>query len=154
MKSVERNFIKIIKENRRVIYKVCSFYVSKEFPMEDLYQEVVYNLWVGFPKFRKECNISTWIYRIAINTCISHIRRANKLPTSSIPVSSLSEWIIPPEDLSEEINEMYRLINKLTTLDKTIILLWLEEKSYKEIAEITGISLSNVGSRLKRAKEK
>ena len=154
MKSVEKNFIKIIQENGRIIYKVCSFYVSEKFPLEDLYQEVVHNLWVGFPKFRNESNISTWIYRIAINTCISSIRKENKLPKSNIPASSLSEWLIAPENLTEEIHEMYRMINKLQTLDKTIILLWLEEKSYQEIADITGISLSNVGTRVKRAKEK
>jgi len=154
MKSVEKKFIKIIQQNGRVIYKVCSFYVSEEFPMEDLYQEVVHNLWIGFPKFRNESNISTWIYRIAINTCISSIRRESKLPKSNVPISSLSDWTITPVDLTDEVRELYRMINKLKTLDKTIILLWLEEKSYKEIAEITGISLSNVGTRLKRAKEK
>lgn len=154
MKSVEKDFIKIIQENERVIYKVCSFYVSDIFPMEDLYQEVVHNLWVGFPKFRYECSISTWIYRIAINTCISGIRIEKNFPKSNVPASSLSEWLIAPESLTDEIREMYRMINKLKTLDKTIILLRLEEKSYQEISEITGISLSNVATRLKRVKEK
>lgn len=154
MKSVEKDFIKIIQENERVIYKVCSFYVAEAFPMEDLYQEVVHNLWVGFPKFRNESSISTWIYRIAINTCISGIRKEKKFQKSNVPASSLSEWLIVPESLTDEIREMYRMINKLRTFDKTIVLLWLEEKSYQEIADITGITLSNVATRLKRAKEK
>lgn len=154
MQSVEKDFIQIIQDNERVIYKVCSFYVSDAFPLADLYQEVVHNLWIGYPKFRNESSISTWIYRIAINTCISGIRKDNKRPKGSVPATSLSEWLIEPESLTDEIREMYRMINKLRTLDKTIILLWLEEKSYQEIADITGITLSNVATRLKRAKEK
>ncbi len=154
MKALEKEFIQIIQENERVIYKVCLFYVSEAFPLADLYQEVVHNLWVGYPKFRNESNISTWIYRIAINTCISGIRKEKKHPKGNIPISSLSEWLIEPESLTDEIREMYRLINKLRTLEKTIVLLWLEEKSYQEIAEITGITLSNVATKLKRAKQK
>lgn len=154
MKTLEKEFVEIIQENERLIYKVCSFYVSETFPMADLYQEVVHNLWVGFPKFRNESSISTWIYKIAINTCVSGIRKEKKHPKGNVPASSLSEWLIEPESLTDEIREMYILINKLKTLEKTIVLLWLEEKSYQEIAEITGITLSNVATKLKRAKQK
>lgn len=154
MKVLEKEFIGIIRENERLIYKVCSFYVSEVLTLADLYQEVVQNLWVGFPKFRNNSSISTWIYRVSINTCISGIRKEKKHSKGNMPVCSLSEWLIEPEDMTDEIREMYRLINNLKTLEKTIILLWLEEKSYQEIAEITGITLSNVATKLKRAKEK
>lgn len=154
MKALEEEFIKIIQENERLIYKVCSFYVSEVLTLADLYQEVIHNLWIGFPKFRNESSISTWMYRIAINTCISGIRKEKKHPKSNIPASSLSEWLVEPESMTDEIKEMYRMINKLKTLEKTIVLLWLEEKSYQEISEITGITLSNVATRLKRTKEK
>lgn len=153
MKNVEKDFIRIIQDNERVIYKVCLFYVSEAFPLADLYQEVVQNLWIGYPKFRNESSISTWIYRIAINTCISGIRKDNKRPKGNVPVASLSEWLVEPESLTDEIKEMYRMINKLKTLEKTIVLLWLEDKTYQEIAEITGITLSNVATKLKRAKQ-
>ena len=154
--DLEREFIGIVREYERIIYKVCTFYVSDESPMADLYQEVVLNLWKGFPKFRKECTVSTWIYRVSLNTCISGFRKENRRATI-IPLSSLSEEMLPAEespDLEENINEMYRLINRLTPLEKAIILLILEEKSYREIADITGLTVSNVATKLKRTKEK
>lgn len=154
MDRTEQEFVNIIRENERIIYKVCSFYRSDEFPLADLYQEVVYNLWVGLPKFRNECSISTWIYRIAINTCISGIRKETKRPKGTIAISSLAEWLAEPESMNDEIREMYRMINQLKTLEKTIVLLYLEEKSYQEIADITGLTLCNVATKLKRAKEK
>jgi len=155
MKRVEKDFIKIIQEYERVIYKVCSIYVSGLLPMADLYQEVVHNLWVGYPKFRNESSISTWIYRVAINTCVTTIRKEKKhFQNSSIALTSISDKLPAPEPLTEDIKEMYRLINQLKTIEKTIILLYLEEKPYKEIAEITGLTLSNVATKLKRIKEK
>ncbi len=144
MKTLEKEFIGIIRENERLIYKVCSFYVSEVLTLADLYQEVVHNLWAGFPKFRNNSSISTWIYRVSINTCISGTRKEKKHSKGNIPVSSLSEWPIEPEDMTDEIREMYRLINNLKTLEKTIVLLWLEEKSYQEIVEITGITLNAI----------
>ena len=76
--QLEKAFIELVQQNERLIYKVCSFYVSDEFPMTDLYQEVIYNLWRSFPKFRNESSLSTWMYRIALNTCISGIRKELK----------------------------------------------------------------------------
>ena len=73
--NTEKAFIELIRENDRLIYKVCSVYVSDEFPIADLYQEVVYNLWKSFSKFRNECTASTWMYRIALNTCITGMRK-------------------------------------------------------------------------------
>ena len=154
--DLEREFIGIVREYERIIYKVCTFYVSDESPMADLYQEVVLNLWKGFPKFRNECTVSTWIYRVSLNTCISGFRKESRRATK-IPVSFLQEDILADDespDIEEKINEMYRLINRLTTLEKAIILLILEEKSYREIADITGLTVSNVATKLKRTKEK
>ena len=73
--NLEKAFIELTKENERLIYKVCSIYVSDEFPLADLYQEVVFNLWKGFSKFRNECSVSTWMYRVALNTCITGMRK-------------------------------------------------------------------------------
>ena len=151
MKSVEKEFIKIIQEYERVIYKVCSIYVSELLPMADLYQEVVHNIWVGYPKFRNESSVSTWIYRVAINTCVTTIRKEKKhFQNSSLVLTSISDKLPAPEPLAEVIKEMYRLINQ----PKTIVLLFLEEKPYKEIAEITGLTVNNVATRMKRIREK
>ena len=152
--ELEKAFIAMVREYERVIYKVCSFYVSDEFPIADLYQDVVCNLWVAFPKFRNECAISTWVYRIALNTCITGVRKDIRRPKSSVPVAMLADSLPAPESMEENIRELYRLIGQLKTLEKAIVLLYLEEKSYQEIADITGLTVSNVATKLKRAKEK
>ena len=151
--NIEKAFIELIRENERLIYKVCSIYVSDEFPIADLYQEVVYNLWKGFSKFRNECSVSTWMYRVALNTCITGMRKELKRP-KQVSILDLKENLIEPESMEENIREMYKLIYRLKTLERAIILLYLEEKSYQEIADITGLTLNNVAIKLKRIKEK
>jgi RNA polymerase sigma factor, sigma-70 family len=151
--ELEKKFIEMIKQNERVIYKVCSFYASDEEPLSDLYQDTVCNLWMAYPKFRGESSISTWIYRIALNTCISNFRKKKRSPLI-VSLSNFQDAFVQPEDMTGEIEEMYRLIRQLKNLERAIILLYLEEKSYQEIADITGLSLSNVAVKLKRIKEK
>jgi RNA polymerase sigma-70 factor (ECF subfamily) len=149
----EENFIQMIKENERVIYKVCSLYVSDEFPLKDLYQDIVLNLWKAFPNFRNESSYSTYIYRVALNTCISGMR-SKKRRIQKLPLDFLDEQTFEVVNTEENVRELYRLIRKLRKLDRSLILLWLEEKPYREIAEITGLSLCNVSIKLKRIKEK
>ena len=150
--ELEQAFIQMIRKNEKIIYKVCSFYVSEQSPMEDLYQETVLNLWKSFPNFRNESSFSTWIYRIALNSCISGIRKDSK-HRRQVPLALSEEIAFEPDSMEEEIRELYRLIYQLKNVERAIILLWLEEKSYQEIAEITGLSLSNVATKLKRIKE-
>jgi RNA polymerase sigma factor, sigma-70 family len=152
--ELEKIFIEIIQQHERVIYKVCSFYTSSGLPMADLYQEVVCNLWSGFSKFREESSVSTWIYRVALNTCISGVRKDIKQPKSNLIASRLADSLAEPETMEENIREMYSLINQLKSIEKAIILLYLENKSYQEIAEITGLSISNVATKLMRSKKK
>lgn len=152
--DLEKTFVRIVQQYERIIYKVCSFYASSELPIADLYQEVVGNLWIGFPKFRNDCSLSTWIYRVALNTCITGVRKDFRRLKSDMPVAELSDVLVEPESREENIREMYRLINQLKTMEKAIVLLYLEEKSYQEIADITGLTISNVATKLKRAKEK
>ena len=150
--ELEQAFIQMIRKNEKIIYKVCSFYVSEQSPMEDLYQETVLNLWKSFPNFRNESSFSTWIYRIALNSCISGIRKDSK-HRRQVPLALSEEIAFEPDSMEEEIRELYQLIYQLKNVERAIILLWLEEKSYQEIAEITGLSLSNVATKLKRIKE-
>ena len=151
--ETEKAFIELIQQNERLIYKVCSVYTSEALPIADLFQEVVCNLWKGYSKFRNECSISTWMYRIALNTCISGLRKETKRP-EHIPINQLAEQLVEPESFDENIKEMYRLIRQLKTLERAIVLLYLEEKSYQEIADITGLTVSNVAVKLNRIKEK
>jgi RNA polymerase sigma-70 factor (ECF subfamily) len=151
--EIENDFVRMIRENEKIIYKVCSFYVSEHSPAEDLYQEVMLNLWRGYPKFRHESACSTWIYRIALNTCISGLRRDSRLRRNT-PLALSGEIAFVPDTTNDDVKELYRLIYRLNTLDRAIILLWLDEKTYQEIAEITGLTVCNVATKLKRIKEK
>ena len=150
----EKVFIEIMKQYEKVIYKVCSFYASSEHPISDLYQDVVYMLWRNFSKFRNECSISTWIYRVALNTCISGIRNTKRIPDSVLS-EYLDNILFESENADvDDIREMYRLIYQLKELDRAMVLLYLEGHSYKEIADITGLTLTNVATKLNRIKEK
>ena len=150
---LEQEFISLVKQHERVIYNVCTFYVSETSPLEDLFQDIVLNLWKAYPKFRNESKTSTWIYRIALNTCVSDLRRNAKL-RQNVPLSFSEHLVFEQETKSAEIQELYSLIYKLDNIERSIILLWLEEKSYQEIADVTGFSIAGVAMRLKRTKEK
>jgi len=149
----EKEFVDLIRKNEHLIYKVCTMYICDEFPLADLYQEVIYNLWKSFSKFRNECSETTWMYRIALNTCITGMRKELKRP-QHIPILELEEFLIQPESETGNIKEMYKLIYQLNNLERAIILLYLEEKTYQEIADITGLTLNNIAIKIKRIKEK
>ena len=153
--NTEQEFLSVIKEYERVIYKVCYLYTSRNATLNDLYQDVVLNLWRAYPKFRGECKISTWIYRIALNTCISFIRKEKNVPEIVTLTPYESEWMTEEQDSFQlMLKELYYLIGQLGQLDKSIILLYLEEKSYEEISEITGLTVTNVATKLNSIKEK
>ena len=149
----EKEFIALVEEYKQVIYKVCYIYASDPENLNDLYQEVVINLWKAFPRFRGECKASTWVYRIGLNTCISFFRKSKSKP-EVVPISVDLEDFVEEEDKTAQLHELYRMINRLGQLEKSIILLYLEEKSYEEIAEITGLTLTNVATKLSRIKDK
>lgn len=140
----------MIRKNEGIIYKVTSFYTDKEHPIGDLYQEVVLNLWKAYPSFRGESKYSTWIYRIALNTCVSFYRRSKK----GIVYVDISMDIPELPDNNDQIKELYNLINKLGKIERGLVLLYLDDKPYKEIAEIMGLTVTNVATRLSRIKDK
>lgn len=153
MEHAEQEFMDVIRQYERVIYKVCYLYATPNAPLNDLYQEVVLNLWKAFPKFRQECKISTWIYRIALNTCISFMRKERNMP-EIISLTSTTDRTEEADETQAMLRQLYRMINRLGQLEKSLILLYLEEKSYEEIAEITGLTLTNVATKLSRIKDK
>lgn len=151
--GLEQKFVSMIQANERIIYKVCYMYTTQRNTLNDLYQEVVLNLWKAFPNFRSECKISTWIYRIALNTCISFIRKDKNVP-EIISLTLDYDRIDDKDDTEIMLKQLYKLINQLGPLEKSIILLYLEDKSYEKISEITGLTVTNVATRLNRIKEK
>lgn len=140
----------VVRQNERIIYKVVSFYADIDQSVSDLYQEVVLNLWKAYPSFRGESKVSTWIYRISLNTCITFFRRSKRSISYTDLVIDVSD--IPEDD--DNIKELYRLINRLGKIEKALVLLYLDEKSYKEIADITGLTVTNVATKLNRIKDK
>lgn len=153
MNEQETIFLRTIEEHKQLIYKVCFVYATQQNTIDDLYQEVVLNLWKALPRFRNDSKLSTWVYRIALNTCVSCLRSAKRQPQTVPFTLSMANLF---SDVQEKANlgELYRLIGKLGEMDRAVILLWLDENSYKEIAEILGISPSVVGVRINRIKAK
>ena len=127
-------------------------YANETDTPDDLFQEVVINLWKGFPDFRGESKIQTWMYRISLNTCITFLRKSGKRPITQTLTDEHLEYT-ESGDMSA-IKELYLLINQLNAFEKAIILLYLEDRSYDEIAQIVGITKINVGVRISRIKEK
>ena len=152
MSNTKRDFLNLIDDNRNIIYKVCFIYSDSVNSHEDLFQEVVINLWSSWPRFRGDCKVQTWIYRIALNTCVSFLRKSKARP-SSLPLTNNIEVVANDFD-HEKIRELYININNLEKIEKAIVLLHLEEKSHDEISQILGISKSNVAVKLFRIREK
>lgn len=146
----KKEFAELVNRYKDVIFKVCYVYASRE-ELEDYYQEVLIQLWRSLPNFRNESKMSTWIYRVSLNTCISYVRKNKK-----VNKVSLIDLDFIDNDIEKKyyIDELYLLINRLNKFEKAIILLWLEERDYEEIASIVGISKNNVAVKLNRIKEK
>lgn len=154
----EIDFERLVRDNNAILTKVCYMYARDPEHFKDLYQETLINLWQSFNKFRGESSESTWIYRICINTCISCFRRSHKhdrnLSMSSTEMLQIADQACEDHEHAHCLREMYSLINRLPALDKAIILMWLDEKSYQEISEVTGLQRNNVAARLHRCKQK
>ena len=138
---IEQEFLSVIREYERVIYKVCYLYTNPNAPLNDLYQDVILNLWKAYPKFRGECKMSTWIYRIALNTCISFFRKEKNVP-EIVTLTREADWMIEEHDpIHEMLRQLYQMINQLGQLDKSIILLYLKDKELikeEELGKLIG----------------
>ena len=152
MKDIELQFTKMVKEYRKTIYTVCYFYSKDSEEVNDLYQEILINLWKGFEKFRGESSLKTWIWRVSLNTC-NNQERKKKSSVQTIPLSIDIDLYNDDDVQSKQIQMLYDRINRLDIFDRAIILLWLENMNYQDIADVVGISLSNVTTRLFRVKE-
>lgn len=150
---METVFLKMVEENQGIIYKVCKMYRDTKEDQEDLFQEIVLQLWKAFPNFRKESKMSTWMYRIALNTAIA-IFRKNKIELEfkeSVPKGNQRNHV---DTLSENEERLFEAIRTLNKAERAIVALYLEDYPYKEIAEMTGITENYVGVKVSRIKEK
>ena len=152
MENIELQFTKMVKEYRKTIYTVCYFFSKDTEEVNDLFQEILMNLWKGYGSFRGESSVKTWVWRVSLNTC-SNIERKKKSSVQTIPLSVDIDLYNDDDEHSRQIQILYDRINRLDVFDRAIILLWLESMSYQDIADVVGLSLSNVTTRLFRIKE-
>ena len=151
----KERFIAAIKENENFIFKIASVYTNNRDDKNDLVQEIIYQLWKSFDSFNQQSSLNTWMYRVALNVAIFQLKVSKK----SISTIAIDEQIINFQEKDDSENEerwkIFReQIDTLNLLDKGIVLLYLDNKSYEEIAAIVGITKTNVATKLSRIKEK
>lgn len=154
MKPNEQAFLEQVGGHQAIIHKVCRLYCAGEEDRSDLFQEILLQLWRAWPRFRGEAKVSTWMYRIALNTAISDLRKRKRQPeTEGLPVAA---FIPETEALTLEEQEksqfLQAAIQQLSPVEKAIVMLYLESHSYEEIAAIIGITRTHVGVKLNRIK--
>ena len=150
-----QEFSSFIKEHSRIINKVCWIYATPKVPYDDLRQEILTNLWLGLDHFKGESRLSTWVYRVAVNSALMAIRNYKpKTETLPLEIPAIDISSETYDHMTEQLSELHELINLLLPIEKAIIMLWLDEYSYDEIAEIIGIGRNNVATRLHRIKNK
>ena len=154
MKNVkEKQFEELVKQYKRTIYSVCYMFSRDKEEINDLFQEILVRLWLGFDQFEQRSSVNTWVYRIALTTAINSDKRAKRRP-QTVPLSTDIDPYDPQDTSLEQVRQLYALINQLDVMDRGLVLLWLEGIGYDEIAAIMGITVANVGIKLHRIKEK
>lgn len=154
MESSKEEFLEILSNYQGILHKVSLIYFRNKSEREDNFQEIIYQLWKSFPKLKNKNSIGSWIYAVSINTSIYRLKKESRIEyRDKLPESVDKFDLIEELSFNETSRRMLQAIYNLNEIDKSIILLYLEEKSYDEIAEILGISKSNVGVRINRAKE-
>ncbi len=154
----EALFQDMLDKNSAQILRICSVYGQDADEKQDLFQEVVINLWKSLPSFKGNAALSTWVYRVALNVCMQNSLKIKRHQSKHVKLDSI-HYEIPPhhEDAGEEqerINQLYTCIKQLPDIDRNLVMLSLEDLPYKEIAEITGITENHVAVRMKRLKER
>ncbi|BAP33134.1 RNA polymerase ECF-type sigma factor [Chryseobacterium sp. StRB126] len=150
----EKTFIDFFKPNQKLVHKICRIYTDNAEDHDDLFQEITIQLWKSFPGFKGDAKFSTWMYRVALNTAITLFRKPKKkdAQTVDIDVSSLKMEYEVYEDDEHKLQKMYKAIYTLSDVEKALIMMYLEDKSYKEIGDILGINEGNARVKMNRAK--
>ena len=149
----EQEFSKMVREQKSTIYTVCYMFSNDEDEVSDLFQETLINLWKGYESFRHESKLSTWIYRVAMNTCISADRKKRRQGTK-VPLSMDIDLYNDEDHETKQVRQLHERIQRLDLIDRALVMMWLEGMNYDEIADVIGISVKSVGVKLVRIKEK
>lgn len=150
MKISEKEFERIVRQNKSTIYTVCYMFADNANDADDLFQEVLLNIWNGLGKFRQSSDIFTWIWRVSLNTCISSDRKRKRRHTVRL---TMEANLYEDNDDTRQIRMLRDRIHRLKPFDRAIVLLWLENLSYEEIGDIVGITAKNVSVRLFRIRQ-
>ena len=154
--ELEKEFERHIREHELLLYKVCRIYAYTDADRQDLFQEIVIQAWKAFPKFKGEPKFSTWLYRVAINTAINGLRKKQTFISSYEPAqlpTNIDDHNTGPEE-EERWRQLYNAIEQLTQVEKAIVMMYMEDRSYEEMEEILGISQGNLRVKMNRIKEK
>ena len=149
----EQEFSEFVHRHKSTIYTVCYMFSKDNDEVQDLFQDILTNLWTGFDSFRGEAQQKSWVWRVALNTCIS-VERRKKNRTGAAQLSMDIDLYADDDNDILQVQALHKRINSLGLVDRAIILLWLEDMSYEEIGAIMGISARNVGVKLFRIKER
>ena len=144
-------FQDMLNDNKRIIFKICRAYTDNQEDFDDYQQECIVQLWQSFNSFKGASKVSTWVYRVCLNVCLSQLR------TKKRRIVTVRDVVIEQKDDQDEsdqenLESLYRAIRLLRESDRAIILLYLDDKSYKEMADILGITVTNVGAKVNRVK--
>lgn len=149
---IDEAFLKLINQNLRIAHKICRVYFDHKYDRDDAFQEMMYQLWRSYPKFEGNAKFSTWMYRVCLNTALTYKSKTNKHSVQELK-SSYNITDDYEGDKKENLEIMYKAIGTLSPLNKAIILLYIDEMSYDEIATVTGITKGNVSVRIVRIKK-
>jgi RNA polymerase sigma-70 factor, ECF subfamily len=148
--KAQEPFLELLNRHQGLIHRICRAYATEHAERQDLFQEIVYQLWRSYPQFRRESSQVTWLYRVALNTALTTVRRRARRPRL-VPLDTAPEPSAPQTRAHESEGEaLHRVVGQLGRIDRALLMCYLEDLSYARIAEIVGISESNVGARLTR----
>ena len=153
MKSTEAEFEKIVRDHKRRIYTVCYMFSQDQSEVEDLFQDILVNIWRGLECFKGDKYLASWIWKVSLNTCINHSKKSKK-EGKKIPLDVDINLYEDVDAESLQIRQLHDRIGQLGYMDRSLVLLWLENLTYDEIGAILGVSANNVAVRLVRIKEK
>jgi RNA polymerase sigma factor (sigma-70 family) len=154
--ELSKKFHQIIDQHKGILFKIARTYCQDEEDRQDLVQEIMIQLWQSFHKYDDKFKVSTWLYRVSLNVAISFYRKNRVRKVSNVPLNEQTSQIqdIDKSEKEQQLKLLAQFINELNDLDKALMLLYLEDKSQAEIADILGISLSNVSTKVGRIKDK
>ncbi len=152
----QQEFLDLINAHQPLIHKVCHLYGQTSMDKQDLFQEIIIQTWKAYGSFRGESKFSTWLYRIALNTAISSYRKSKRI-VSTTAIDGLPVELAEQDydfEKEEKLKQLYSAIAKLSEVERAIVMLYLDDKSYEEMEEVLGINQNNLRVKMNRIKDK